>query len=73
MAATDEEIQDIVKGMHDGTLTKKLKTNIGSITGGLIIGGAFGFFAAGLTGGCKFCMTFWGAVGGSAAGYLRGK
>jgi F0F1-type ATP synthase assembly protein I len=69
--ATPEELKNMVQGMSDGTLPRRMKLAMKNVTTGILVGAGAGFFISTLTGSCKLCLTFWGALGGAAIGYLQ--
>lgn len=66
----DDKINQTVADMVSGNLVNTLKKNGKYITTGILIGAVVGFGIATLTGKCKFCLPFWGALIGGSSGYL---
>ena len=69
----DKKTQDAIEGINNGTFANQLKNNIKYTLTGLAIGGAIGIIVASLTGRCRLCFGFWGAIAGGSIGYISSK
>lgn len=66
----DDKINQKVSDLVTGNLTTRLQNNSKYIATGILIGAAIGFGIATLTGKCRLCLPFWGAMIGGSSGYL---
>lgn len=66
----DTKTQQAVEAIHNGTLAQTVKKNMKYAFTGIAVGAAIGIVTATLTGKCRFCFGFWGAVAGGSVGYL---
>lgn len=66
----EDEVQEAIQKITDGTLASQIKKNMKFATTGMILGGVIGIGIASFTGRCRLCFGFWGALAGGGIGYL---
>ena len=70
----DEKTQEIIAGIHDGTLAERMKMNMKFVTWGVVIGVVVGIVVAPMFGQGRFLMALGGAaVGGMVGGITSPK
>lgn len=66
----EEQVQKKAEAILAGDMAGKIKDRIQWASAGLLIGAGIGFVVAALTGKCRLCFAFWGALAGGTAGYI---
>ena len=70
MNEIEEEVQEAIEKISDGTLASQIKKNMKFATTGMILGAIVGIGVATFTGRCRLCLGFWGALAGGGIGYI---